>query len=216
MPLKTVGLTVWAQEQLPLSRAETSVLRQMVENVFFRIVSSLKYCYSIIDVRCEARLSACGLAMFWCFSACKLRASRYSLMACGGRFGVERFGKCADIAAVLEGRSAGEVSEWLKEQPWKGCVGLVSTAGSNPALSGIVLTRRHLGGRVHGLLRILPDNFCTAAPRCREGPCAAERSRACGRSGCVGQTTQAWVWQLPLWWIFATLILLKVCCVRSG
>ena len=32
--------------------------------------------------------------------------------------------------------SYGEVSEWLKEQPWKGCVGLVSTAGSNPALSG--------------------------------------------------------------------------------
>jgi hypothetical protein len=32
---------------------------------------------------------------------------------------------------------AGEVSEWLIEQPWKGCVGLVSTAGSNPALSVI-------------------------------------------------------------------------------
>lgn len=31
---------------------------------------------------------------------------------------------------------SGEVSEWLIEQPWKGCVGLVSTAGSNPALSG--------------------------------------------------------------------------------
>ena len=31
--------------------------------------------------------------------------------------------------------STGEVSEWLKEQPWKGCVVLVSTAGSNPALS---------------------------------------------------------------------------------
>ena len=29
----------------------------------------------------------------------------------------------------------GEVSERLKEQPWKGCVGLVLTAGSNPALS---------------------------------------------------------------------------------
>ena len=29
----------------------------------------------------------------------------------------------------------GEVSEWLIEQPWKGCVGLVPTAGSNPALS---------------------------------------------------------------------------------
>lgn len=29
----------------------------------------------------------------------------------------------------------GEVSEWLKEQPWKGCVRLVCTAGSNPALS---------------------------------------------------------------------------------
>ena len=29
----------------------------------------------------------------------------------------------------------GEVSEWLIEQPWKGCVGLVLTAGSNPALS---------------------------------------------------------------------------------
>ncbi|MBN2457471.1 MAG: hypothetical protein JXB29_13215, partial [Sedimentisphaerales bacterium] len=28
-----------------------------------------------------------------------------------------------------------EVSEWLIEQPWKGCVGLVLTAGSNPALS---------------------------------------------------------------------------------
>ena len=27
------------------------------------------------------------------------------------------------------------MSEWLKEQPWKGCVGLVLTAGSNPALS---------------------------------------------------------------------------------
>ena len=27
------------------------------------------------------------------------------------------------------------MSEWLKEQPWKGCVGLVPTAGSNPALS---------------------------------------------------------------------------------
>jgi hypothetical protein len=25
-----------------------------------------------------------------------------------------------------------------------------------------------------------------------------------------GQTTQAWVWRLPLWWIFATLILLSV------
>jgi hypothetical protein len=31
----------------------------------------------------------------------------------------------------------GEVSEWLIEQPWKGCVGLVPTAGSNPALSVI-------------------------------------------------------------------------------
>ncbi len=29
----------------------------------------------------------------------------------------------------------GEVSEWLIEQPWKGCVGLVPTAGSNPAIS---------------------------------------------------------------------------------
>ncbi len=28
------------------------------------------------------------------------------------------------------------MSEWLIEQPWKGCVGLVPTAGSNPALSG--------------------------------------------------------------------------------
>ena len=27
------------------------------------------------------------------------------------------------------------MSEWLIEQPWKGCVGLVPTAGSNPALS---------------------------------------------------------------------------------
>ncbi len=31
--------------------------------------------------------------------------------------------------------NAGEVSEWLKEQPWKGCVGLVPTGGSNPPLS---------------------------------------------------------------------------------
>jgi hypothetical protein len=30
----------------------------------------------------------------------------------------------------------GEVSEWLIEQPWKGCVGLVSTVPSNPTLSG--------------------------------------------------------------------------------
>ena len=27
------------------------------------------------------------------------------------------------------------MSEWLKEQPWKGCVRLVCTAGSNPAFS---------------------------------------------------------------------------------
>ena len=29
----------------------------------------------------------------------------------------------------------GEVSEWLKEQPWKGCVGFIPTKGSNPFLS---------------------------------------------------------------------------------
>ena len=34
----------------------------------------------------------------------------------------------------------GEVSEWLKEQPWKGCVWLVCTAGSNPALSVVFCT----------------------------------------------------------------------------
>ena len=32
------------------------------------------------------------------------------------------------------------MSEWLIEQPWKGCVGLVPTAGSNPALSVLVST----------------------------------------------------------------------------
>ena len=37
------------------------------------------------------------------------------------------------------GTISGEVSEWLIEQPWKGCVGLVLTAGSNPALSAIFL-----------------------------------------------------------------------------
>ena len=31
--------------------------------------------------------------------------------------------------------ASGEVSEWLIEQPWKGCVGLVPTGGSNPPLS---------------------------------------------------------------------------------
>ena len=34
-------------------------------------------------------------------------------------------------------RINGEVSEWLKEHAWKACVGLVLTAGSNPALSGL-------------------------------------------------------------------------------
>ena len=38
------------------------------------------------------------------------------------------------VSAVLV-LTYGEVSEWLKEQPWKGCVWLVCTAGSNPALS---------------------------------------------------------------------------------
>ena len=42
----------------------------------------------------------------------------------------------ADILAIHD---AGEVSEWLIEQPWKGCVGLVPTAGSNPALSASFL-----------------------------------------------------------------------------
>ena len=32
-------------------------------------------------------------------------------------------------------RIFGEVSEWLKEQPWKGCVGFIPTKGSNPFLS---------------------------------------------------------------------------------
>ena len=32
-------------------------------------------------------------------------------------------------------RFLGEVSEWLKEQPWKGCVGFIPTKGSNPFLS---------------------------------------------------------------------------------
>ena len=37
--------------------------------------------------------------------------------------------------ASAAAKDTGEVSEWLKEQPWKGCVWLVCTAGSNPALS---------------------------------------------------------------------------------
>ena len=41
----------------------------------------------------------------------------------------------ADMLTTVH--DAGEVSEWLIEQPWKGCVGLVPTAGSNPALSVI-------------------------------------------------------------------------------
>ena len=37
------------------------------------------------------------------------------------------------------------MSEWLKEQPWKGCVRLVCTAGSNPALSVMTDRRKHRG-----------------------------------------------------------------------
>jgi hypothetical protein len=37
----------------------------------------------------------------------------------------------------------GEVSEWLKEQPWKGCVGLVPTKGSNPFLSVLFYAQKY-------------------------------------------------------------------------
>ncbi len=33
----------------------------------------------------------------------------------------------------------GEVSEWLKEQPWKGCVRYMRTGGSSPPLSVIII-----------------------------------------------------------------------------
>ena len=48
-----------------------------------------------------------------------------------------KLGPYSNIKPCIFVHCFGEVSEWLIEQPWKGCVGLVPTAGSNPALSVI-------------------------------------------------------------------------------
>jgi hypothetical protein len=56
--------------------------------------------------------------------------------------------------------NSGEVSEWLIEQPWKGCVGLVLTEGSNPSLSVIIDKTFEVAGFIKFAGIIAQDSVC--------------------------------------------------------